>query len=50
MPACFLEAPIKAEIGEDNGGEMPQASKITWTLKRFRPWSARPFESAELFK
>jgi arylsulfatase A-like enzyme len=29
-----LEALIKAEIGDDNGREMPEVSKITWTIDR----------------
>jgi arylsulfatase len=29
-----LEALIKAEIGQDNGREMPEISKITWTIDR----------------
>jgi len=29
-----LEALIKSEIGEDNGREMPEFSKITWTIDR----------------
>jgi arylsulfatase len=29
-----LEALIKAEIGQDNGREMPDVSKITWTIDR----------------
>jgi arylsulfatase len=29
-----LETLIKAEIGEDNGREMPDVSKITWTIDR----------------
>jgi len=29
-----LESLIKAEIGEDNGREMPQVEKITWTIDR----------------
>jgi arylsulfatase len=29
-----LEALIKAEIGEDNGREMPELAKITWTIDR----------------
>lgn len=29
-----LEALIKAEIGEDNGREMPEVAKITWTIDR----------------
>jgi arylsulfatase A-like enzyme len=29
-----LEALIKAEIGDDNGREMPEIAKITWTVDR----------------
>jgi len=29
-----LEARIRAEIGEDSGREMPEFSKITWTIDR----------------
>jgi len=29
-----LEALIKTEIGEDHGREMPEVSKITWTIDR----------------
>jgi arylsulfatase len=29
-----LEAVIKAEIGEDNGREMPELAKVTWTIDR----------------
>jgi hypothetical protein len=29
-----LESLIKAEIGEDNGREMPEISTITWTIDR----------------
>ena len=29
-----LEALIKAEIGDDNGREMPELAKITWTIDR----------------
>src|SRR5262249_12522139 len=29
-----LEALIKAEIGKDDGREMPEISKITWTIDR----------------
>jgi hypothetical protein len=26
--------PIKAEIGSDHGGEMPQMEKVSWTVDR----------------
>lgn len=29
-----LEALIKAEIGDDNGREMPEVAKIIWTIDR----------------
>lgn len=29
-----LETLIKAEIGDDNGREMPDVAKITWTIDR----------------
>ena len=29
-----LEAVIKAEIGTDDGREMPEVGKITWTIDR----------------
>lgn len=32
--SCKLEALIKAEIGEDDGREMPEIPKITWTIDR----------------
>ena len=34
MMSGKLESLIKAEIGQDNGREMPEASKITWTIDR----------------
>jgi arylsulfatase len=29
-----LEALIKAEIGQDDGREMPDVAKISWTIER----------------
>ena len=29
-----LESTIKAEIGKDDGREMPELTKITWTIDR----------------
>ena len=34
MMSNKLEALIKAEIGNDDGREMPELTKVTWTIDR----------------